>query len=276
MSKYLILFLVIFIYVSCKQNYGSDFNDIKDEYYQALLKKWQESADRQEQDTVSRVVQIAYMCNSEIYDVVRNVMKEYHHFTIDIHSPIIEYTAMGKQKEHWLVRVQILGRWNVWILISRINRNVLSMESYAAGEQGGAYLTLLAAWRLSKTKQQWSNYNDSINENIDSAAAFTIAVAAATEHYGLEMLPIAAWLMGVHKEHWMVYCFPMKSSLSAAYLEHCYEKERSRYNYNNSGNSRGSGKVIYYPSKLADPNCPQKVIVLVSRENGQVLFMKER
>jgi hypothetical protein len=273
MPKYLILFLVIFSYFSCKQNYGSDFNDVKNEYYQALLKKWQDGVDWQEQDTVGHVVQMAYMCSSEIYDIVRKTMKEYYNIAIPIDVEI-EYVAMGKQKEHWLVRVKARGRWDVWVLISRISRNILSTESYRSGRHRYAYEKILMAWESDSIELRWPNYNDGINENVDSMAATTIAVTTAAEHYGFEMLPIGVWLMGVHKEHWMVFCFPMKSSLSAAYLEHCYEKERIKYNYNKSGNSRGSGVVLYYPGKLADSNCPQKVIVLVSRENGHVLFME--
>jgi hypothetical protein len=95
--------------------------------------------------------------------------------------------------------------------------------------------------------------------------AIKIATTAAAECYGSEMIPFKARLMGDNKEHWMVYCFPSipndieKQKMCYAYQTMKYETGR-RFNSNDKGGSSDSGW-----------GCPIVFVVLISKENGQVL-----
>ncbi|MDR2578876.1 MAG: hypothetical protein LBC70_08760 [Chitinispirillales bacterium] len=316
MAKYLILCLVIFLSVFCKQNNNlSDLRSIdtsliaseacfdstavdsllnyyfsKDTYYHALLKKWQESADWQEQGPIDDVVSEAYMCSSEIYDVARRVIEEHYHFRIHPDTPI-EYTAVGEQKEHWLVNVRRRGRREVIrILISRVNKDVLSIESYHAGRFASNYLYVLRKLVSNCVEQQWFNYNKNIYKDIDSIEAITIAVAAVTEYHSFEMLPVGAMSMGVYKEHWIVYLYPIRPPKTiSCYTDVIYYDSAGVFigdfgtfmrhpSYSTGyGNCYWEALSIYVHGGdiLGKSPCPPIFAVLISRENGQVLFMGE-
>jgi len=93
------------------------------------------------------------------------------------------------------------------------------------------------------------------NKNIDSVAATKIAIVAAAACYGSEMTPFMTRLMGDNKEHWMVYCFPT-IPFQTKQQDDCYKLRTS--------NPRS---VTFYGST----ECSPVFIILVSRENGQVL-----
>jgi hypothetical protein len=323
MVKYFILILVIFVFVSCKQNNNSDnlrpidtsptvskacFDSAavdslrravfasqrsKDAYYYALLKKWQNSANWQEQGPIDSIMQKTYVCSSEVYYIVSQAIRERYRFQIHpTHTPI-EYTAVGKQKEYWLVLVRRpIMQQEIWTLISRINKDVLSMEGYHTGKHEYIYQNLLVRWLSSCLEQQWSDDNKNIYKDIDSVAAITIATIAATKHYGLEMLPIGAKSMGIYKEHWIVYCFPIRPPETAndytsvayydstgafigdfgAFMRHpnsgygnCYWEALNMYVHGG----------VFLGTSLFESRCPPIVAVLISKENGQVLFMRE-
>jgi hypothetical protein len=260
----------------------------KDSYYHALLEKWQKNTDWKEQGPIDSIVQKAYVCSSDIYDVIHQAIRERYHFKLHPISTLIEYTAVGEQKEYWLVQVRRRGIQEIWILISRINKDILSMESYHTGVHILPHLSLLRKWLSCSADQRWSKYNKSIYENIDSVAAITIALAAATEHYGLEMLPVEARSMGIYKEHWIVYCFPIIPPKSAAnYTDLVYYDSTGTFigdfatYMRHPPDNLGYGNCywealsiyVYGGAILGKSPCGPIVTVLVSKENGQILFM---
>ena len=98
------------------------------------------------------------------------------------------------------------------------------------------------------------------NKNMDSVTAIKIAAAAAAECYGSDMTPFNARLMGDNKEYWMVYCFPTVLD-DMDLQERCYEIRISQYE---------DGKRFDF---FLRNGCPVVFTILISRENGQVLFI---
>jgi hypothetical protein len=102
------------------------------------------------------------------------------------------------------------------------------------------------------------------NTSVDSIKAVKIATAAVAQCYGSEITPFMARLMGDSKEHWMIYCFPTilddieKQKICYALLIRDYEE----------GKDFNTGCGFYFGMCRG---CPVVFIVLVSRENGQVL-----
>ncbi|MDR2970441.1 MAG: hypothetical protein LBU83_00725 [Bacteroidales bacterium] len=292
MVKYLIVFLIIFISVSCKQSNATGNHLITDPighythilqsrgafaqdaplYYQALLKKWQNSADWREESPIDNIVQEAYMCSSEIFDVVSKAVREHyikHGINLRSNDQIhIEYVALGKQKEHWVVRSQerpirwggggIINLWrgdyDLWFLVSRINKNILVMKEYRLGKYDVHYRRLLQrALELGNFEQQRPNYN---KKHIDSTTAITIACSAAAKYHGFEVSPTTrARLAGIYEEHWVAYCSP-----PAPVEEH------------------PSFGFWCFLEALGDfyrrTSCPPIFSVLISREGGQVLAIR--
>jgi hypothetical protein len=104
-------------------------------------------------------------------------------------------------------------------------------------------------------------------ENIDSATAASIAIKAAEEHSGgggIEMVPIAARLMGDNKEHWMVYINPKDIFKDLERQDLCDEVVIRRYNAGN----------LFMPRVVQEEKyCPMPIRVIISKENGEVLFI---
>jgi hypothetical protein len=287
MAKYLILFLIVFVFILREREGLDDFflyhyriyrNCISYEichvqniYYQALLKKWQASADWKEYDPINGVAQIAHMCSSEVSNIALKIINEYYSIgmsELKNNPAMVEYAIVGERKEYVLVRVTTnsMSRM-IWLLISKTSKELLSAELYHFyGSLYLNYVLLLDELNSSSVEQRqlWSSYNKNIHENIDSTAAIAIAVAAAIEHYDFDMLPIMASLMGIYREHWMVYNFPVVDTISHETHEYCYRYAYFMHTIND------------IPDGIRDrPNCPKAVLVLISRENGQILSMAE-
>jgi hypothetical protein len=280
MAKYLILFLIISIFVFCRKNDDYYLRIRKNEYYPVLLKKWQESGDWQKQDPIDSAIRRVYMCSTEIYDIVHKAIKEYYKFEINdniaCHNrTTIEYSAMGEQKEHWLVRIA-RSRQEIWFLISRINRKILSTMSTEFNVHHRNYMSLLHTLKSSSVeqRQQWFSYSKDINEDVDSVTAITIAVAAAMEQYSFEMLPLMANLMGFYNEHWVVYCFPVVPPFTVAFFISTVDTISQRglgFCYKHALN-----KFVHDDADIGPPSgCPKVVMVLISKESGQILSMVE-
>jgi uncharacterized membrane protein YbaN (DUF454 family) len=273
------LFLIIFIVASCRKSDDYYLRMLKNELYPVLLKKWQESDDWQEQGLIDSAMRMTYMCSSDVYGVVRETIRKYYNFEINdstaYYNPItIEYSAMGEQKEHWLVRI-VRSKQEIWVLISRTNRNVLSMTSRKFNVHYHSYMSLLYALESSSIGQQQQrfNYSKDINEDIDSVTAVTIAVAAAMEYYGFEMLPLMANLMGFYNEHWVVYCFPVVPPFTATFFTSTVDtisRSGQGFCYN-----QALSKFIHDDPDMGPTSCPKVVMVLILRKNGQVLSMRE-
>ena len=109
-------------------------------------------------------------------------------------------------------------------------------------------------------------------EGIDSVTAVSIAIQAATICHGDGMTPIAARLMGYNKEHWMVYmynrnepqCFdPVKAYDMGDLLENIGVKLFKRID--------DESRTVWERRR----ECPSPTVVLVSKNNGLVLFMED-
>ncbi|MDR2971844.1 MAG: hypothetical protein LBU83_07960 [Bacteroidales bacterium] len=109
-------------------------------------------------------------------------------------------------------------------------------------------------------------------ENIDSATAVSMAIKATEEYYGItatyfEMIPLAARLMGDNKEHWMIYIIPKRILRNLQHQDICDRETIRRYN-------NGS---LFFPrtNQSSDWYCPRPISVIISKENGEILFVGE-
>ncbi|MDR3013324.1 MAG: hypothetical protein LBU70_08985 [Chitinispirillales bacterium] len=105
-------------------------------------------------------------------------------------------------------------------------------------------------------------------ENTDSVTAISVAVKVAEECYGVdaEMIPIAARLMGDNKEHWAIYIIP-KRIFRNLHHQDTYDRETASL-YNNG---------FLFSSKInqcLDRHCLTAILVIISKENGEVLFIQ--
>jgi hypothetical protein len=299
MKKFIILILIIFA-VSYAQNIYE--YEVKEHYYQILLKEWQTNkGDCQELNRTNTMLKV------DVYDINEMIRKELakHYkekFDIDMWRTV-DYTFMGEQYEYVLAVARYKSDYDqVWFLISRKLKKIISIykdkrplekpvnlwtpEERQRREADVFYRRLLGYWdpgipfkACPPLPWDWWVLNtwDSITivkENVDSVTAVSIAVKAAVKCHGNGMTPIAVRLMGRYKEHWMVYiydrkrqqCFDPIQAYNAGVLSWMIASKIS------SGKAIRIGGFLVFTKR---EECPLPIGVLVSRRDGQVLFMGE-
>ena len=109
-------------------------------------------------------------------------------------------------------------------------------------------------------------------EGIDSVTAVTIAVNAAANCYGEGITPIAARLMGNSKEHWIVYIYNRNET-------QCFDPVKA---YDRGDLIENIGLKLFDLNeygvrtvKERRKECSSPIGVLVSKNDGRVLFMEE-
>jgi len=156
----------------------------------------------------------------------------------------------------------------------------------------------------------WNRFLD--EKNIDSITAVSIAIKMARDCYGPEMAALPPRLMGNNNEYWLVYCFP--SIQFEKRVDSCYDYLVWRYEngslfipnitteqpdcvtkiadlYSNANKfeqkiymSYHALMTLYRYGRLRfaplDPINPlpvgfQLIVMLISKANGQVLYMDE-
>ncbi|MDR2971845.1 MAG: hypothetical protein LBU83_07965 [Bacteroidales bacterium] len=293
MRKILLLLLI----VSANISFAQDFNDdeVREHYYQILLKKWQESRDYQESTSC-----VSCMGINEVYDTLINALRRY--YNIDMNRLNRTYrlehlVCMGKECEYELAAVRGLPNGEqIWILFSEKLKKIVSMhkdkiwprppqiisprppqiisvENMRNSEANRLYERSLKnrclACHSDCQSLPWSLYLLR-RENIDSATAVPMAIKAAEEYYGItatyfEMIPLAARLMGDNKEHWMIYIVPKYIYRNLQRQDTCDREITRRYN-------NGS---LFFPrtNQSLDWYCPMPIRVIISKENGEILFI---
>ncbi|MDR3013323.1 MAG: hypothetical protein LBU70_08980, partial [Chitinispirillales bacterium] len=92
---------------------------------------------------------------------------------------------------------------------------------------------------------------------------------AAEEYRGdgaySEMIPLAARLMGDNKEHWMIYIIPKRIFRNLQHQDIC---DRETIRLYNAG-------LLFSPktNQCLDFYCPMAIRVIISKENGEVLYI---
>jgi hypothetical protein len=123
-------------------------------------------------------------------------------------------------------------------------------------------------WKLNLTRRIRATPN-----GIDSATAVFIAINAAEECTGSKISFLAARPMGDNQKHWMIYCFPAIRYADLNLPDYCKRPPYCDTNYCNYRiNQCYNHGFLFSPGVQAD-YCPEAIIVIVSRENGQVLYM---
>jgi hypothetical protein len=100
------------------------------------------------------------------------------------------------------------------------------------------------------------------NEYIDSVTAVNVAVLTAARYYGSRITLLGARAMGNNEEHWLVYCFPILQS----------DIQKQEKLYREAVRFYKTGKLF---CKSIIGSSLKVAVVLISRENGQVLAMIE-
>jgi hypothetical protein len=332
MKKFIILLLIIFA-VSYAQNIYE--YEVKEHYYQILLKEWQKSGSYQEFDPRSITSEMRKSC--ETRDIAQEELNKYYK---ELKTLSIRIASIGKYFEYELVCVRGLPKKEqLWMLISvplkkvvatykdKIKPDMPMKDSSWVQEWEARWLYIDFLERL-KTDTPfpcslkwgglytWGNSFEA-KENIDSATAVYIATKAAQECYGPEMAALVPRLMGNNEEHWLVYCFPsiqFKKRSISCYGEHLvwyYENERlirtpetitaCRNCYDGYTIFLGRGDDfedrmarcyhslmwhytntrLYLASLMKESDMStlpagfQLIFVLISKLNGQVLYMEE-
>ena len=291
MAKTLLLFLMVFINIP----YAQDFRSRAEEweyYFQILLRNWYESANWQKLDPIDREVRRAYMRDgTEVVDIVKKALEEQYGIT-----PYSRFSMIirGDQFEYWMVQVQGVPNENeqIWFLISRISREILSMyqdtiktfiEIPPTPAEDSVRLMRLresdAQAFYSRLLRGAASHNiDLIIDSsmvvdfvtpIDSVTAINVAVASGVKHYGYKyrdstVVALGARLMGDNNEHWMVYCILVPNS-DIEENEGCYR--HANYNYKR-------GQLLLWPFTRILPRCTI-TLFLISKENGQVLAIQQ-
>jgi hypothetical protein len=303
MVKFMILFLSI-IAISYAQDITDEQISAKDKehYYQILFNKWRES----------RNYKVSAPCMNcmgmyEVFKMIEIELKK--HYGIDSYK-LCESVLVGEQGEYTLTVARELSDKDValiikespnynpstakrltnneqiWILYSEKLRKVVSTykdkrqpdislekpsrEEVQRWEANRVYNWFLKKWDpLIPTEcpsvWEWNLWKNNVigfrtvQKDIDSVTAVFIAGKAAERCYEDEMMFFVAKLMGDNKEHWMVYCFPMIRP-----NDWCYQMIFDRYN---------KGSLFMPVVTKQEYDCPKTVIVILSRKDGQVLYM---
>jgi hypothetical protein len=105
-------------------------------------------------------------------------------------------------------------------------------------------------------------------DNVDSAAAVSIAIKAAEKCYNSEMTFISARPMGDNKEHWMIYSIP-----KVVFEEEVSSEKLSMQEYCGFETNRLYNNGFLFMPRVWQDYCPTAIVVIISKEHGQVLFM---
>ncbi|MDR2972212.1 MAG: hypothetical protein LBU83_09840 [Bacteroidales bacterium] len=279
MKKRLILFLVILANISFAQNFGDD--RVREHYYQLLLEKWQESANWQDLEIVDTTSMLALEL---IAGIARKATKGYH----NSRELICFFSIHGEQQEYALALMYKLpDNKQMWLLISRINRNVLSIykdevepnlpveEQYMRGK---AYISLVPILDidiiipcLSSWEPRWPNMLSSDNKEIDSITAISIATEAAEKCYGVKMTPFAEedfFIFDINYDNWDVQEVSLLPTIKS-------DKERQQRCLDNYVFAYNRGRLRLMQNTPMWHLCPPPLQVLILKKDGRVLKIEK-
>jgi hypothetical protein len=294
MVKYLILFLLIAGGSYAQSALGSTYSELREYYYNILLKDLLKDADRQElvpapiispKWKAEAIEWHTYMKNGGPDSIIIKTLKEHYNMNLKVRDLYMARGSAGDQYKYWLFLVRGLpNKEQAWFLFSvksrryawlkeKIEEPAWKKVNLQEIRDNNTYTFLLRKWNINNTYQctfsQKFNWLDG-NENVDSIGILAIAIAAAANRYSSKMTPIAAKFMGNNKEHWLIYCFPTIQD-NANLQEICYKTIVNRYK---EGFNLWNWS-FFYISDDSIGHHSEIVSLLISRKAGKILFMEK-